>query len=142
MSPEKFRDFRETGPSWLCTSTACSEKLNQSQPGTNPAGVQGSVSRKSRKLFGPDKPFAKLPPAYSVKLVFSYVVKGIKMKIIAKFRASGRLLFEDTKKIVTRNAPERFRDFRETGPRAGFELGIIRVRSPNHVTTPIMPYLP
>ena len=56
----------------------------------------GPVSRKSRKLFGPEKPFVKLRPAYSVKLVFSYVVKGIKIKITAKFRASIRLRFEDT----------------------------------------------
>ena len=64
---------------------------------------QGPVSRKSRKLFGPEKPFVKLRPAYSVKLVFSYVVKGIKIKITAKFRASRRLRFEDTKRIM---APE------------------------------------
>ena len=32
--------------------------------------VLGPVSRKSRKLFGPEKPFVKLRPAYSVKLVF------------------------------------------------------------------------
>ena len=62
------------------------------------------VSRKSRELFGPEKPFVKLRPAYSVKLVFSYVVKGIKIKIIAKFRASRRLRFE------------KFRDFRDTRP--------------------------
>ena len=42
------------------------------------------VSRKSRKgksrnLFGPEKPFIKFRLAYSVKLVFSYVVKEIKM---------------------------------------------------------------
>ena len=41
----------------------------------------GPVSRKSRELFGPEKPFVKLRPAYSLKLVFSYVVKGIKIKI-------------------------------------------------------------
>jgi len=29
----------------------------------------------------PEKPFVKLRPAYSVKLVFSYVVNGIKIKI-------------------------------------------------------------
>ena len=55
--------------------------------------LQGPVSRESRKLFGPEKPFVKLRPAYSVKLVFSYVVKGIKTKITAKFRASRRLRF-------------------------------------------------
>ena len=61
----------------------------------------GPVSRKSRKLFGPEKPFVKLRPAYSVKLVFSYVAKGIKIKITAKFRASMRLSFEDTKRIMS-----------------------------------------
>ena len=64
----------------------------------------GPVSRKSRKLFGREKPFVKLRPAYSVKLVFSYVVKGI--KITAKFRASRRLRFEDAKRILS---PERRR---------------------------------
>ena len=70
------------------------EYLGESQP-------QGPVSRKSRKLFGPEKPFVKLRLAYSVKLVFSYVVKGIKIKITAKFRASRRLRFEDTKRIMS-----------------------------------------
>ena len=70
------------------------------------------VSRTSRELFGPEKPVVKLRPAYSVKLVFSYVVKGIKVKITAKFRASTRLRFEDTKRIMSpRNTPEKFRDF-------------------------------
>ena len=32
---------------------------------------QGPVSRKSRKLLGPEKPFVKLRPANSVKLIFS-----------------------------------------------------------------------
>ena len=59
------------------------------------------VSRKFRELFGPEKPFVKLRPAYSVKLVFSYVVKGIKIKITAKFRASRRLHFEYTKRIMS-----------------------------------------
>ena len=63
--------------------------------------VQGPVSRKSRELLWPEKPFVKLPPAYSVKLVFSCVVKGIKIKITAKFRASRRLRFEDTKRIMS-----------------------------------------
>ena len=61
----------------------------------------GLVSRKSRELFGPEKPFVKLLPVYSVKLVFLYVVKGIKIKITAKFRASRRLSFEDTKRIMS-----------------------------------------
>ena len=57
-------------------------------------------------LFGRvarEKPFVKLRPAYSLKLFFSYVVKGIKVKkkITAKFRALRRLRFEDTKRIMS-----------------------------------------
>ena len=59
------------------------------------------TSRKSRRLFGPEKPFVKLRPAHSVKLVFSYVVKGIQIKITAKFRASRFLCFEDTKRTMS-----------------------------------------
>ena len=79
--------------------------------------AQACVSQKTRKLHEPEKPFVKLWPAYSVKLVFSYVVKGIKIKITAKFRDTERLRFEDNKKIMS---PEKFRDFRETGPRGLF----------------------
>ena len=61
----------------------------------------GPVFRKSRELFGPEKPFVKLRPTYSVKLVFSYTVKGIKIKITAKLRAPRRLRFEDTKRIMS-----------------------------------------
>ena len=52
-------------------------------------------------LKRPEKPFVKLRPAYSVKLVFSYVVKGIKVKITAKFRDTGHLRFEDTKRTMS-----------------------------------------
>ena len=76
-------------------------------------GTWRCVSQKTRKLYGPDKPFLKLRPAYFVKLIFSYVVKGIKIKITAKFRHTEHLRFEDTKRIMS---PEKFRDFRETGP--------------------------
>ena len=58
---------------------------------------QWPVSRKSWKLFGPEKPFLKLRLAHSVKLVFSYVVKGRKIKVTAKFGAQRRLRFENTK---------------------------------------------
>ena len=61
----------------------------------------GPVTRKSLELFGPEKPFVKVRPAYSVKLVFSYVVTGIKIKITAMFRASRRLRFGDTKRIMS-----------------------------------------
>ena len=52
---------------------------------------QGHASRKSREVFGAEKLFVKLGPLYCVKLVFSYVVKGIKIKITSEFRASRRL---------------------------------------------------
>ena len=80
-------------------------------------GPLGPVSRQSRELFRPEKPFVKLRPAYSVKLVFSYVVKGIKIKITAKFRASRRLRFEDTKKIMSPEIrPKRFGTFEKRAP--------------------------
>ena len=77
--------------------------------------IQACVTQKTRKLYAPEKLFVKLRPAYSVKLVFSHVVKGIKIKIAAKFRDAEHLHFEDTKRI---KSPEKLRDFRETGPRA------------------------
>ena len=55
------------------------------------------VSRKSRKPFGPGKPFL----VHSVKLVFSYVIKARKIKIAAKFRTLRRLRFEDTKRTMS-----------------------------------------
>ena len=72
---------------------------------------QTCVSRKTRKLFGPEKPFLKLRPAYSVELVSWYVVKGIKVKMTAKFHDTEHLRFENTKRIMS---PVKFRDFRET----------------------------
>ena len=77
----------------------------------------GPVSRKSRELFGPEKPFVKLRPAFSVKLVFSYVVKGIQIKITAKFSASRRLRFEDTKRIMSpETRPKSFGTFEKQAP--------------------------
>ena len=60
----------------------------------------GPISRKARKLFGPEKQFVKLRSAYSAKLVFSYVIKGIKIKINAKFRSSRQRRFQDTKRFM------------------------------------------
>ena len=72
------------------------------------------VSQKTRKLYEPEKPFIKLRPAYSVKLVFLQVVNGIKIKITAKFCDTEHVRFEDdTKRIMS---PEKVLDFRETGP--------------------------
>ena len=86
----------------------------------------GPVSRKSRELFGLDKPFVKLRPAYSVKLVFSYVIKGIKIKITAKFRASRRLRFEDTKGIMSPEIHRKiFGTFEKQAPGSISRLGVI-----------------
>ena len=57
------------------------------------------LKRPENSVYGPEKPFVKLRLAYSVKLVFSYV-KGIKIKITAKFRDTEHLRFEDTKRIM------------------------------------------
>ena len=77
---------------------------------------QGPATQKFRKLCGPEKSFVKLRPALSVKLDFLHVVKGIKIKITAKFRASRRLRFEATERIVTRNAPEKSSGLWRNGP--------------------------
>ena len=82
--------------------------------GTFQKGAQARVSQKTRKLHAPEKPFVKPRSAYSVKLGPSHVVKGIKIEITAKFRDTEHFRFEDTEKIIS---PEKFRDFRETGPR-------------------------
>ena len=62
---------------------------------------EAPVSWKSPKLFGSEKPFVKLRPPDSVKLVFSYVIKGIKIKTTSKFCTSRRLRFEDTKRTMS-----------------------------------------
>ena len=77
----------------------------------------GLVSRKSRKLFRPEKAFVKLQAAYSVKLVFSYDVKGIEIKITAKFCVSRRLRFNDAKGIRSPEMrPKSFRTFEKRAP--------------------------
>ena len=90
-------------------------------------GPLACVSQKTQKLYGPEKPFVKLRPACSVKLVFLCVVKGIKIKITAKFCDTEHFRFEDTKRIMS---PEKFRVFQKTGPwafgrlrRPGNEIG-------------------
>ena len=96
-----------------------------------PPSVRGAVSRNSRKLFGPEKPFVKLRPVYSVKLVFSYVVKGVKPKVTAKFRASRRLRVKDTRRIMLPEMrPKSFGTFEKRAP--GLEaVTTIPVSSPH-----------
>ena len=56
-------------------------------------------------------------PAYLLKLVFSYVVKGIKIKITAKFWALRRLGFEDTKRTMSpKMRPKSFGTFEKRAP--------------------------
>ena len=87
------------------------------------ANDQGPISRKSREHFGPEKPFVKLRPVYSVKLVFSCVVKRIKLKINAKFRASRRLRVENTKRIMSPEIrPKSFGTFDKRAP--GLKLSV------------------
>ena len=64
---------------------------------------------------GPGRKFVTLWAAYSVKLVLLYVAKGIKIKIIAEFRTSRRIRFEDTKGIIS---PEKFSGVSRNGPLA------------------------
>ena len=90
----------------------------------------GPVFRKSRELFGPEKPFVKVRPAYSVRLVFSYVLKGIKTKINAKFRGSRRLRFEDTKRIMSPEIrPISFGTFEKQAPDCERTLRLFDARS-------------
>ena len=85
---------------------------------------QWPVSRKSRRRFGPKKPFLKLRNANSAKVIFSYAVKGKHLKKTAKFRASRRLRFEDTKRIVSpETRPKSFGTFVKQVP--GFYLSSI-----------------
>ena len=64
----------------------------------------GPVSRKSRELFGPEKPVV-------------FIVRNTKR--IAKLDGLEPLrIYKYKGNCGTRNRPEKFRDFRETGPRA------------------------
>ena len=50
-----------------------------------PSSLQGTVSRKCRELFGPEKLAVKLQSACFEKLIFLHVVNIRKNKRIAKF---------------------------------------------------------
>ena len=80
----------------------------------------GLVSRKARKLFGYEKPFGKLQPTYSVKLVFSDVVKGIKVKVTAKFMPRDAFVLTIQRELWHPKCAQKFsglpKGFRETGP--------------------------
>ena len=60
-----------------------------------------SLPTGTKFIESPVRPFAKLRLARSGKHVFSHVVKGITNKVTGTFRASRRLRFEDTKRIMS-----------------------------------------
>ena len=71
------------------------------------------LSRKFRKLFGPEKPFQKLQSAYFKKLAFYYDFKIREGKLVAKFylilATTSFLRYEGN--YSTLNGPQKFRDF-------------------------------
>ena len=74
-------------------------------------------SKSPEKPMGPEKPYIKLQPAHSIKLVFWEVVKGIKIKITANFHASRLLSFEDTRRMLSPDMhPKSFGIFVRRGP--------------------------
>ena len=73
---------------------------------------------KVRKTFWARKVIRKSPTRLICEAGLFACFKGIKIRVTAKFRASRRLRFEDTKRIVTRNAPEKSSRLRETGARS------------------------
>ena len=80
---------------------------------------------RARKAFGTFakralRIFLKLRPAYSVKLVLSYVVKEIKIKITAIFHTSRCLRFVDTPRIMSPEMPPK-------------SLGTFEKRVPGHI---------
>ena len=102
---------------------------------TSSLPAQGLVSRKSRKRFVPEKPFVKLWPAYSVTLALSYVVNGWKIKITIILCLKMPSFWRYKGNYVNPNAPEKFRDFRETGPRSRSMTKLSAV-SYTHLTLP------
>ena len=79
---------------------------------------QELVSRKSRKRFGPEKTFDTLPTRLFFEASLFICCKGNKNYSNCKVSCLRTPSFWRYKEnYVTRNAPEKFRDFRETGPR-------------------------
>jgi len=65
------------------------------------AGLPGPCFSKVPRTLRARKAIRKSTTCLFCKAGLSYVVKGIKTKITAKFRASRRLRFEDTKRIMS-----------------------------------------
>ena len=104
-------------PSW--PDSSADGTLHRNRGGQVPNPRSGAVSRKFRKLSGPEKLFVKLRTAHSVKLAFSFVVKGIKMKATVWLCALRRLRSEDTKRIMSLEMhPKKFSGLSRNRPQA------------------------
>ena len=102
------------------------EKRAQGQRETQ---TSGPFLESPEKFSGLKKPLVKLRPAYSVKLVFSRVVNGWKMKRNVKFRASGRLRVEDTKRIMLPEMRPKASGLSRNGPLV-WDLNLLPPESP------------
>ena len=85
--------------------------------GTSKKRAPGGRFSKVPRTFRTRKAIRKTTICLFCKAGLLICCKGNKIKITAKFHASRLLRFEDTKRIMS---PEKFRDFRETGPRGPF----------------------
>ena len=75
------------------------------------------------KTFRVRKAICNTPTGLLCNMVFSYLVKGIKIEINSKVLCLETPSFCRCKEnYVTRNAPEKFRDFRGTGLRSKANL--------------------
>ena len=80
--------------------------------------VQGAVSLKPLKLFGPEKPFVKLAPTrFFCKAGLLICCKGKKIEITAELRATWRLCFENTKRIIHPKCACKVSGLSSNGPR-------------------------
>ena len=79
--------------------------------------VQGPVSRKSREIFGPEKPVVKLQSARFEKLTFLHVFNIRRTKRIATFDGLEARRCEDIKGIVAPEIdPKSFGTFEKRAP--------------------------
>ena len=88
---------------------------------------QGPVSRTSRKLFGPEKPFQKPRSLWCTELFMSAgleFTQSLNLCNVSNLRIF--LVFQLRSFKVGFSGPKTFRGFRETGPRSAFLRHTIR----------------
>ena len=92
----------------------------QERPSRFPPRQLRLVFRKSRHLRA-RKAFRKTPTRLFRKAALLYVVKGMKMKTTAKFRALRRLRCTDTKRIISPEmGPKSFGTFEKQAPEESY----------------------